>query len=140
MDHHCRKSISNHFQIILTKLVLLNNSCKTKYDCLILAWLNNCIGHYNHRYFFMYMLYTVSGSIFLILFGLPLAYDVLWTGQDESWTETEPLEGHAIKINETGHIIPILQVSLSGVSVDHSPLREKHGSTHSKNTMDDSKQ
>lgn len=63
----------------------------------------------------MYMLYTVSGSIFLILFGLPLAYDVLWTGQDEGWMETEPLVGHPIKINETGHIIPILQVNLLSV-------------------------
>lgn len=78
--------------------------------CSFSAWLNNCIGHYNHRFFFMYMLYTVSGSLFLILFGLPLAYDVLWIGQDESWAETEPLVGHSIKINLTGHIIPILQV------------------------------
>lgn len=72
----------------------------------------------------MYMLYTVSGSIFLILFGLPLAYDVLWIGDDESWTETEPLVGHPITINRTGHIIAIqqvlyVQVHLHNFRLDH---------------------
>lgn len=53
------------------------------------------------------MLYTVVGSLFLILFGLEIAYNVLWLG-DEEWTETEPLEGHPITYNLTGHIVPIV--------------------------------
>lgn len=53
------------------------------------------------------MLYTVVGSLFLILFGLEIAYNVLWLGDDE-WTETEPLEGHPITYNSTGHIVPIV--------------------------------
>lgn len=71
------------------------------------AWLNNCVGYGNHRYFFLYMLYTVVGSLFLIMFGLEIAYNVLWLGDDE-WSESEPLEGHPITYNLTGHIVPIV--------------------------------
>lgn len=56
----------------------------------------------------MYMLYTVIGSLFLIMFGAQIAYDVLWANDDEEWTETEPLEGHPITYNLTGHIVPIV--------------------------------
>lgn len=54
------------------------------------------------------MLYTVVGSMFLIMFGIEIAYNVLWLGDDEEWTETEPLEGHPITYNLTGHIVPIV--------------------------------
>lgn len=83
---------------------------KTK-DRLILkftAWLNNCVGYANHRYFFMYMLYTVIGSIFLIIFGLELAYNILWIGEGDGWIESEPLVGHPITYNLTGHIVAIV--------------------------------
>lgn len=56
----------------------------------------------------MYMLYTVIGSLFLIVFGIGIAYNVLWLNNDEEWTETEPLEGHPITYNKTGHIVPIV--------------------------------
>lgn len=72
------------------------------------AWLNNCVGYANHRYFFMYMLYTVIGSLFLIMFGFEIAYSVLWLADDEEWTEIEPLVGHPITYNQTGHIVPIV--------------------------------
>lgn len=72
------------------------------------AWLNNCVGFANHRYFFMYMLYTAVGSLFLIIFGFEIAYSVLWLNEDDEWTETEPLEGHPITYNLTGHIVPIV--------------------------------
>lgn len=60
----------------------------------------------------MYMLYTVIGSLFLILFGVEIAYDVLWIGEDDS----EPLEGHPVTYNLSGHIVPI--VSWTGFSMN----------------------
>lgn len=61
----------------------------------------------------MYMMYTVLGSLFLIVFGVELAYTVLWIGEDEDWIESEPLEGHPITYNLTGHIVPVVSVNLS---------------------------
>lgn len=56
----------------------------------------------------MYMMYTVIGSLFLIIFGIEIAYNLLWLADDEEWTETEPLKGHPITYNQTGHIVPIV--------------------------------
>lgn len=58
----------------------------------------------------MYMFYTTIGSLFLVLFGLELAYHYVWIGQDEGWQETEPLEGHPVTYNLTGHIIPLVSL------------------------------
>jgi palmitoyltransferase len=30
-------------------------------------WINGCIGHFNHRYFFLYMTYTVLGCLFIMV-------------------------------------------------------------------------
>ncbi|KPM05418.1 prolyl endopeptidase [Sarcoptes scabiei] len=38
-------------------------------------WLNNCIGHYNHRYFFFFCAYTWLGTIFVMIFGVWVAFD-----------------------------------------------------------------
>lgn len=54
----------------------------------------------------MYMLYTVIGSFFLVLFGMEIAYNFVWLSEGEGWTEIEPLEGHPVMYNLTGHIIP----------------------------------
>nr|ACO12222.1 Probable palmitoyltransferase ZDHHC16 [Lepeophtheirus salmonis] len=37
-------------------------------------WLNSYVGHYNHRYFFLYMVFTVLGCIFIMIFGVELLY------------------------------------------------------------------
>ena len=37
-------------------------------------WLNGCVGHFNHRYFFLYMVYTVLGCLFLMILG----FEILW--------------------------------------------------------------
>lgn len=81
---------------------------------LLTAWLNNCVGHANHRYFYLYMLYTVIGSLFLIIFGIELAYKFFWIGDDEGWIESEPLEGHPIAYNLTGHIVRVVRVQFNG--------------------------
>lgn len=48
---------------------------KLHFPELFLAWLNNCVGHFNHRYFFMFCIYAWCGVIFVMLFGIPVAYD-----------------------------------------------------------------
>ena len=49
------------------------DSCSLKMDhhC---PWLNGCVGHFNHRYFFLYMVYTVLGCLFLMILG----FEILW--------------------------------------------------------------
>ncbi|KAH8267863.1 hypothetical protein KR026_009801 [Drosophila bipectinata] len=82
------------------------NRCILKMDhhC---PWLNNCVGYANHRYFFLYMMYTTMGCLFLILFGLEIGYKYLWLDHGDNWTEVEPLEGQPVKFNLSGHIIPV---------------------------------
>ncbi|XP_026678048.1 palmitoyltransferase ZDHHC16B-like, partial [Diaphorina citri] len=46
------------------------------------AWLNNCVGHWNHRYFFLFMIYTVLGCAFLMTFGLEIVYKEVYLGYD----------------------------------------------------------
>uniref|UniRef100_A0A1A9X411 Palmitoyltransferase n=1 Tax=Glossina brevipalpis TaxID=37001 RepID=A0A1A9X411_9MUSC len=86
------------------------NKCILKMDhhC---PWLSNCVGYGNHRYFFLYMLYTTIGSLFLIVFGLEIGYKYLWLEHTDNWTEVEPLEGHPVKINLSGHIIPVTHLN-----------------------------
>jgi palmitoyltransferase len=44
----------------------------------MLAWLNNCVGHFNRRYFLMFMVYIEISMIFLMIFGIEIAYKELW--------------------------------------------------------------
>lgn len=55
------------------------------------------------------MLYTTIGSLFIIIFGIEIGYNALWLGDGEGWHETEPLKGHPIKFNLSGHIIPMVK-------------------------------
>ena len=40
-------------------------------------WINGCIGHLNHRYFFLFMVFMVSGCAFVMVFGFEIFYDEL---------------------------------------------------------------
>lgn len=93
---------------------MMNQVCKAVIciSVIIAAWLNNCVGFGNHRYFFLYMLFTTLGSLFLITFGLEIGYKYLWLEEIDNWTETEPLIGQPIKFNLSGHIIPVVKTYL----------------------------
>lgn len=48
-------------------------------------WLNNCVGYFNARYFYLYMVFMVAGVTFVIMAGIDIGYQVLWvndTGKD----------------------------------------------------------
>lgn len=80
------------------------------------AWLNNCVGYGNHRYFFLYMLYTSVGVLFIICFGFELGWNVLF-GDGAGWNEVEPLHGHPVRFNLSGHIIPVVSCDLFPVKL-----------------------
>lgn len=87
------------------------NACILKFDhhC---PWLSNCVGFYNHRYFFMYMAWTCIGIIYICSFGVGLAYDVLWKySGEEAWTPDEDLVGHPVRFNLSGHAIPVTEMN-----------------------------
>lgn len=39
------------------------------------AWLNNCVGHYNHRYFFSFCLFMTMGCIYCSISGWAMFRD-----------------------------------------------------------------
>lgn len=67
------------------------NTCILKMDhhC---PWINNCVGFYNHRYFFLYMVYMTLGSLFLITFGADIVFTEVF------YKEEDPV-GHPVKVN-----------------------------------------
>lgn len=77
------------------------NRCVLKMDhhC---PWLNNCVGHYNHRHFFQYMVFTVVGILFIMIFGIEIAYQEFFPEQDPD------LDGHPVRVNDSV-IIPVME-------------------------------
>uniref|UniRef100_A0AAG5D277 Palmitoyltransferase n=1 Tax=Anopheles atroparvus TaxID=41427 RepID=A0AAG5D277_ANOAO len=103
----CKKCISpkpprTHHCSVCSRCVL-----KMDHHC---PWLNNCVGYNNHRYFFLYMLYTTIGTLFIISFGFELGYGVLFLDEG-GWKEVEPLQGHPVRFNLSGHIIPVTEMN-----------------------------
>lgn len=101
MDHHCRILLSSC--IFIKDIFFLN---------IILAWLNNCVGFYNHRHFFLYMAYTTFGVSFIITFGIELFFERIW------WAEEE-LEGHPIRLNNS------ILVDVTEPPTDNSKVGER---------------
>ena len=48
-------------------------------------WLNNCVGHHNHRHFFLYMVFMVLGCGFLMILG----FEIFWDEFIGHWGETD---------------------------------------------------
>lgn len=67
MDHHCRTYLP------ITLPIHFNRSTRLIHLNPFLAWLNNCIGHFNHRYFFMFCIFAWLGTLLVIVFGIPVA-------------------------------------------------------------------
>ncbi|XP_032527029.2 palmitoyltransferase ZDHHC16 [Danaus plexippus] len=72
-------------------------------------WLNNCVGFYNARYFYLYMVYMVMGVTFLIVAGIDLGYQVLWVNDTGGLiSENDPdLIGHPVRMNQSGVLVPV---------------------------------
>lgn len=63
------------------------------------------MGHYNHRYFLQYMVFTVVGVLFIMVFGVEIAYQEFFPDQDPE------LNGHPVRINNS-QIIPVVSVAI----------------------------
>ncbi|XP_076262557.1 palmitoyltransferase ZDHHC16A [Rhynchophorus ferrugineus] len=94
------------------------NRCILKMDhhC---PWLNNCVGYRNHRYFFLYMAYMLMGVIYVIFAGWEIAYNSIMLITEEC--DEPELEGHSVKINKTGALIPV-----TGTVILDSSFLEEH--------------
>lgn len=61
-------------------------------------WLNNCVGHFNHRHFFLFCFYTWIGTIFVALFGVFCVYEEYF-GLDKYFQE-EPVINETLLLRE----------------------------------------
>lgn len=52
------------------------------------AWLNNCVGHFNHRYFFSYCLFMTLGCVYCSISGRNLFLDA-YNALEVRFGETE---------------------------------------------------
>lgn len=72
MDHHCRILCGIWFQSLFStqywKLQVFLNFSNS-------AWLNNCVGHFNHRYFFSFCLFMTLGCVYCSISGRNLFLD-----------------------------------------------------------------
>jgi len=68
----CKKCISpkpprtHHCSVCKTCILKMDHHC---------PWLNNCVGHYNHRHFFLYMVFMVVGCSFIMAFGFEIFFE-----------------------------------------------------------------
>lgn len=67
MDHHCRT-------LSRLRAGVLKGKSDGVIDVVIglLAWMNNCIGYYNHRYFVLFLFWLGLGCTYVCLLTFPL--------------------------------------------------------------------
>ncbi|KAI8813871.1 DHHC palmitoyltransferase-domain-containing protein [Cladochytrium replicatum] len=60
------------------------NTCVLKMDhhC---PWMANCVGHNNHRYFYLFLFYLTLGCFYYMLTSIPLAYQAYYSDQKVDW-------------------------------------------------------
>ena len=64
-------------------------------------WLNNCVGHYNHRHFFLYMLFMVIGCGFIMTFGFEIFHEEFlehWWGEPGAETLSRKYPGQNLGV------------------------------------------
>lgn len=49
------------------------------------AWLNNCVGHHNHRHFFLFCVYMCIGCFYVSMSGYPLFKEHFYGTQVFCW-------------------------------------------------------
>ena len=83
-------------------------------------WLNNCVGHWNHRYFFLYMAHTVLGCVFLMVFGFQILWEDYFSDRDPNETFSI-FSRHSLIIYET-FLTTGCFLFLGGLSLWHAKL------------------
>ncbi|XP_051937244.1 palmitoyltransferase ZDHHC16A isoform X1 [Hippocampus zosterae] len=119
MDHHCR--ILSHVQCVNshsgTRVVFILSVFHS-------AWLNNCVGHLNHRYFFSFCVFMTLGCIYCSLSGrirFLAAYNAL-----ERFKHLE-MEKAGVPVTGMGPLIGLLPTGQTDYATPAPPysLKEK---------------
>jgi len=56
---------SHHCQVCGVCVFKMDHHC---------PWINNCVGHYNHRYFVLFLTWLMLGCIYVSIFSLPILF------------------------------------------------------------------
>lgn len=75
MDHHCRILCVNIIFLVSEIICCYHEEMVVYLNVIISAWLNNCVGHFNHRYFFSFCLFMTLGCVYCSISGRNLFLD-----------------------------------------------------------------
>ncbi|XP_061667036.1 palmitoyltransferase ZDHHC16B isoform X2 [Syngnathoides biaculeatus] len=131
MDHHCRILVTSiACKSILVSTYLTLTHTHTTASCVELntraAWLNNCVGHFNHRYFFSFCIYMTLGCIYCSVSSRDMfleAYNAV-----ESYYQTPPLPYTSTETTAHKSIIFLwvltssVAIALGGLTLWHAVL------------------
>lgn len=110
MDHHCRIFLAVfHLFLYVPKTSLAWEEMAVFFNISVPAWLNNCVGHFNHRYFFSYCLFMTLGCVYCSISGRNLFLDAYNTLEVRfSETECNPVQHHLLLLEAASGVCSIL--------------------------------